>query len=303
MDRIVIVIKSTRLDDLIKKHFTIGAVTFHLESIDSSIEPYIIEDATYKNALELITSQIPGEIPTAMVEREQLPTFLFRPTDFIIACGPDGLFVNLAQYVGDQLVLTINPDRSSVAGVLMLFNPAHVTEMIKKVKSNTCKVEALPMIKATVDNDKVLWGLNDILVGRNDHISCRYEIAYAGQNENQSSSGILISTGIGSTGWIQSIQNMLYGLTGNRSSRISNPPGATSQELLFVVREPFLSPNTGVSIVTGRIVPGRPLVITSQMPKGGCIFSDGITEKAIRWNAGSQVKITIGERSINRIVG
>src|SRR3990167_5092560 len=130
LDRIVIVKKSTRLEDLIKKHLTLGTVEFYLDSIDSSIEPYKIEDATYKDSLALIHHQIPGEIPTVEIERENLPNFLFRQNDFIIACGPDGLFVNLSQYLEGQSVLTINPDRNTVAGVLMLFDPEKVGEMI-----------------------------------------------------------------------------------------------------------------------------------------------------------------------------
>jgi hypothetical protein len=38
------------------------------------------------------------------------------------------------------------------------------------------------------------------------------------------------------------------------------------------------------------------------MPTGGYIFSDGITEKAIGWNAGDKVVITVGERFVNRII-
>ena len=36
--------------------------------------------------------------------------------------------------------------------------------------------------------------------------------------------------------------------------------------------------------------------------KGGYLFTDGVVEKALEWNAGTSITITIGERSVSRIV-
>jgi hypothetical protein len=45
------------------------------------------------------------------------------------------------------------------------------------------------------------------------------------------------------------------------------------------------------------------LVVTSEMPEGGRIFSDGIVERALDWNAGSKVTVTVGDRYIRRVAG
>lgn len=302
MDRVVIVTKHTRLEELVRKHLNEGTARFVLESQGQSIVPYEEEDAAYRAALSEIQANVPSDLPMTWVERDDLPNFLFRDKDLVVACGPDGLFANLAKYLGDQPVLTVNPDPRTVAGVLMLFPPSAVGDMIAKAQEGKYLIERLPFVKAAFSDGRVLWGINDIFIGRKDHVSARYELSFASQREHHSSSGILVSTGVGSTGWMRSVATMLEGLTRESApTKLSRLPDATSNELVFVVREPFPSPSTGTRLVTGRVAPGMPLSVTSEMPTGGFIFSDGIVEKAVEWNAGTTVTITVGDRYVQRI--
>jgi hypothetical protein len=238
------------------------------------------------------------------VRREELPHFLFRDNDLIIACGPDGLFANVAKYVGDQPIITVNPDPQTVAGQLMLFSPREVGGIVARVLAGEHQVERLPFVKAAFDDDRVVWGINDIFLGRSDQVSARYAITFAGRSETQSSSGIIVSTGVGSTGWMCSLVTMVKALTGDgEAHRLAKLPAAASNELVFAVREPFPSPVTGTTIVSGSIVPGRPLVVRSEMPEGGRIFSDGIVERAVDWDAGSKVTVSVGDRTVQRVIG
>jgi NAD kinase len=303
MDRVVIVAKHSRLEELVLQHLTEGAARFVLESRGQSIDSYKEEDAAYKAALSEVRRQIPNDLPVTSVTRENLPNFLFREKDLIVVCGPDGLFANLAKYIGDQPVLTVNPDPKTVAGVLMLFPPNAVAGVIAQVENGTCRFESLPFVKASINDDRVVWGINDIFIGRKDHASARYRLSFNNYMERQSSSGIIVSTGVGSTGWMRSIAAMVSGLTREgTANKLSTLPSATSNELVFVVREPFPSPNTGTDLVTGRVIPGQPLIVNSEMPAGGYIFSDGVIEKAVEWNAGSRVVVSVGDRHIKRIV-
>jgi hypothetical protein len=303
VDRIVIVSKPTRLDELVRQHLTLGAAQFALESREQSVERYAAEDRAQRDALAEIRRQIPNDIPVTSVAREDLPSFLFRDKDLVIVCGPDGLFVNTAKYVADQPVLTVNPDPRTVAGVLMLFPPHAVGDAITKIAAGHHRTERLPFIKATVDDDVVVWAVNDVFLGRRDQISARYTLSFAESVERQSSSGVIVSSGVGATGWLRSIAAMAGGLNGVKSPRLlASLPRATSTELVFVVREAFPSPDTGTAIVSGRVRPDTPLTLISEMPDGGCVFSDGIVEKAVEWPAGSRVTITVGDRYVTRIV-
>jgi len=301
--RVVLVIKKTRLDDLILEHQTESTVAFLLQSSGASIEVYKEEDIAYKNALDQIRKQIPNELPLRTITRDELPNFMFGEKDLIVVCGPDGLFANVAKYVQNQLVLTVNPDPRNVAGVLMLFSPNQVGGIITSIQKGAHSVESLPFVKAAISDDKVLWGINDIFIGRKDQISARYVVSFNGRTEHQSSSGILVSTGIGSTGWMKSFQTMIDGIVGRRGGhKLSSLPASDDTELTFLVVAPFPSPNTGVSLVTDRIVPGQPLIVSSEMPTGGYIFSDGVTEEAIPWNAGYTVVVSVGDRYVQRII-
>jgi NAD kinase len=303
MDRIVIVTKPTRLEELIRQHMTEGAARFALESREQSIEKYQEEDAAYKAALSLVCKSIPNDLPGATVYREDLPNFLFRDKDLILVSGPDGLFVNLAKYINDQPVLSINPDPRTVAGVLMLFRPDEIGEMIGRVQAGKHNIEKLPLLKATIDDDRIIWAVNDLFIGRKDHVSALYELSFDGRHEHQSSSGIIVSTGVGSTGWIRSVATMITALSRDKEAgKLASLPKATSNELVYVVREPFPSPKTGALLITGRVIPGKPLEVISEMPNGGYVFSDGVVERAVEWNAGSRVIVTIGDRYVNRII-
>ncbi|HWP61350.1 MAG TPA: hypothetical protein VN495_01995 [Candidatus Paceibacterota bacterium] len=302
MDRLVIVTKETRLEELVRQHMTEGAARFVLESRGQSIDAYRQEDAAYRAALVDLRRQIPGDLPTATVDRNRLPNFLFRDNDVIVVCGPDGLFVNTAKYVRDQPIICINPDPRTIAGVLMRFSPGMLGGLIASIRAGEHMTERLPFIKATIDDDRTLWGVNDVFIGRKDQISARYALSFEGDEEHQSSSGIIVATGVGSTGWMHAVRTMIQGVTGGRPHKLSHPPSPTEDELEFIVREPFPSPTTGIEIITGRITPEEPLTVVSEMPNGGYIFSDGVVEKALEWKAGSTVEISVGERYVQRIV-
>lgn len=303
MDRVVIVTKPTRLEELVDEHMNEGVAAFVLDSHGQSIAPYQEEDLRYRRALDTVRQQIPNDLMTATLPRNEIPQFLFRETDLVIPCGPDGLFVNVAQYVDRQLVLGVNPDPATVTGALMTFAPYQVRNVIERIRKGEYGVEALPFAKAVIDNDRTVWGLNDLFIGRSDQVSARYKVTLGMRSEHQSSSGVIVSTGVGSSGWMRAIQAMFEGLSDEvgTSYALSRLPSPVEPELVFVVREPFPTPTTGVSLVTGRVIPGAALELVCEMSKGGVIFSDGIVERAVPWGAGSTVVITVGDRTLRRI--
>src|SRR6185369_10548358 len=121
----------------------------------------------------------------------------------------------------------------------------------------------------------------------------RYQIRHRDREEQQSSSGIIVSTGAGSTGWLRSI---LTGAAGVVQSFVGNPRVAAVKEryqfdyearrLVFSVREPFISRASGAEIVFGQIEEGEQLSLISQMPLGGVIFSDGIEQDYLEFSSG-----------------
>ncbi len=117
--------------------------------------------------------------------------------------------------------------------------------------------------------------------------------------EQQSSSGVIVSTGLGSTGWLASIYTGAMGLLG---SSASTETGAVrsfdweSPRLCFAVREPYPSRATGTDLVTGWVEEQTTLKITSAMPTDGVIFSDGMEHDYLAFDSGFAATVSVAEK-------
>ena len=61
------------------------------------------------------------------------------------------------------------------------------------------------MAAARLDDGQELLALNEVFVGHASHQSARYTLALGERAERQSSSGLIVATGTGATGWAASI--------------------------------------------------------------------------------------------------
>jgi hypothetical protein len=304
IDRIVVVVRPTRYEELLEKYHTAGAARFELESKGGDIAPYLREHETCLNALQNVLKQLPRDLPVCMALRKELPYFLFRPTDMVIVCGPDGLLVNTARFLENQPVLGVNLDPAANAGVLTSCLPSDVRAAVAAALSGACRVQALPFVRATSEEGATLWGLNEIFAGRLDHVSARYRIRFEGAEESQVSSGVITASGVGCGGWMRSIAAMIQALCPEAAlsgHRLTQLPLFTDKQAVFAVREPFPSLHGQASLVTGRLQAHSKLELISEMPDGGVILSDGLVERAVNWPAGTSVTITVGERTLNHI--
>jgi hypothetical protein len=58
-----------------------------------------------------------------------------------------------------------------------------------------------------------LLAFNDLYLGARTHVSARYTLRYGERADSQSSSGIIVSTGAGLSGWLSSVFTLAQGLT------------------------------------------------------------------------------------------
>lgn len=143
--------------------------------------------------------------------------------------------------------------------------------------------------------DKML-AVNDVFIGPRTHTSARYEISVGKETEQQSSSGVIVSTGLGSTGWFKSILAGANGIAKQTlHENLNNGFAWDSTELYYTVREPFPSAVTKTNLVFGKITSNTTFSITSKMAENGVIFSDGMEHDPIEFNAGTTVKISLSQ--------
>jgi hypothetical protein len=201
--------------------------------------------------------------------------------------------------------VAVNPDRERFDGILLPFSPEQTKEMVEKVARQQYRVRPVTLAEARTNDGQRLLAFNDLFIGAQSHVSARYRIKWAGASEPQSSSGILISTGAGSTGWMSSVFNMTAGVEALLGGRKMKPVYFPWEDrrLLFVVREPFVSKHSKADVVAGWIEASHKLELESQMPSGGVIFSDGMEADYVAFNSGTQVTVGAAAEAAQLVVG
>ncbi len=257
---------------------------------------YEAEHEIFHSVLDEVLHEASTLLKTKVVDREFLPSYIFTDKDLVIVIGQDGLVANTAKYVNGLPIIAINPDPGRFDGVLLPFREVDALAAIEAVLSGAYRYTDVTMARASLEDGQTLLAFNDLFIGIRTHGSARYRITYAGDSENHSSSGIIVSTGAGSTGWLSSVYNMAKGI--NRflagSEVISvEPVPRDRRELVFVVREPFASRTSQANLSCGVIGPGSELVIESYMPEDGVIFSDGVFTDYIAFNSGAIATVSV----------
>ncbi|MEL7569175.1 MAG: sugar kinase [Eubacteriaceae bacterium] len=300
-NKIVLVKKKTRLEELIVRYNTVDQAKFYIEHLGSDFSDYLFEDEQYKKAIKHAYSQVENLGKVHIVEREYISNFMFGESDIVIAIGQDGLVANTLKYLSCQTLIGVNPDPSRWDGVLLPFSVKDLKAVVMDVFKKKRVIKEVTMAKVTLNDGQTLYAVNDFFIGQKTHTSSRYNINFGGKSEDQSSSGIIVSTGLGSTGWLKSV----FIGSANIASRISDnnikirddwKMDWGSDYLYFSVREPFLSKTSKTDLVFGMVTKSNPLKILSYMPENGVIFSDGVESDFITFNSGFSADISVAEK-------
>ncbi|QXE17746.1 sugar kinase [Clostridium sp. 001] len=306
-NKIVIIKRKTGLEELIARYNTIEQAKFYIEHLGSDFSDYITEDKIYKQAVSKAQSQLEELGRTQIVDRDFIPNFIFGGNDLVVVIGQDGLVANTLKYLSNQLLIGVNPDPSRWDGVLLPFKVDDLKLVVKDVFNVKRQVKEVSMAKAALNDGQSIYAVNDLFIGQKSHVSARYNIKLGKDEEHQSSSGVIVSTGLGSTGWLKSILTGATNIINNTSNldlkiKQKNNPAWDIDYLYFSVREPFPSRTTKADIVFGKVKKGSQLKISSQMPENGVIFSDGIESDYLKFNSGIEATITLAEKKGHLVI-
>lgn len=300
--RIVLVTRRTRLEDLVAKLNTVEQARFYVEHMGADFADYEAEHARYQQAVGRAEAALRAHGRVQRLERGLLPNFLFPPDCIAVVVGQDGLVANTLKYLDGQPVLGVNPDPGRWDGVLLPFVVDDLGKVLPEAQAGRRPTRSVTMARVALSDGQELHAVNDLFIGPRSHVSARYMIELDERSETHSSSGIIVSTGMGSTGWFRSL------VTG--AMAMAGPAGAEELEALqragfpwesgylyFTVREPFPSRSSQAELVFGRIDAGQSLRLTSAMPDYGVIFSDGIESDFLEFNSGMQATVGVSPRS------
>ena len=291
-DRIVVVTRRTRLEELIARFNTRGQARFYIEHSaqgTGDFGEYEREHDTYERAVALVHRATEVGVPRHVIDRDLAPTYTFGEHDVVVAVGQDGLVANVAKYTLERPLIGVNPDPERFDGVLLPFLADGCAGAVASVLDCRASVRRVTLAEARLDDGQRLLAFNDLFIGARSHVSARYVLARGSARESQSSSGVLVATGAGSTGWISSVFNMAAGVTTLAGGTCGRPIRLEwdDRRLLFAVREPFVSRHSTAEQIAGILEANETLRLQSMMPVDGVIFSDGIESDFLRFDAGA----------------
>jgi NAD kinase len=298
--KLVLVTRPTRLQELVAKHQTVSQAQFYVEHLGGDFGDYQREHAAYMDARRVVGEVLERHGRWQALDRRFLTNFLFAPDDIVLALGQDGLVANTMKYLDGQPLVGLNPEPARYDGILLPFGAGDLAKLLPDLLADRRPVREVTMAKATLTDKQVLYAVNDLFIGPRTHTSARYELRYGAFEEVQSSSGIIVSTGLGSTAWMRSVITGSAAIANAMAHREEapdyDPLPWEADNLRFAVREPFPSKTTQAGIAYGEIGRDETLELRSLMPENGVIFSDGIEADHLDFNAGTQAVIGLAER-------
>jgi NAD kinase len=327
--RIVIVTRETRMDDLLKRWATRGQVLHRFRAAraaaavqvndmamaaavqasktDEDFEELMEEDRVYRGSVgQLSRGELDFGMPVQVLDREYVPTYDFSMCSVVVVVGQDGLVANTAKYAGGTPIVGVNPDPSRFDGVLLPFRVEEARGAVTEALNGRARVRPVTMAQATLHDGQSMLAFNDFFIGVRTHVSARYQIRFEGREEQHSSSGMIVSTGAGSTGWMSSVFNGASGIAASLGAPA--PPNWRAQlaweerRLLWAVREPFISRMSQATMVAGQLEEGEQLELESLTPENGVIFSDGIESDFLDFNGGTIARIGVAAQQAQLVV-
>lgn len=287
--RVVIVTRRTEYDEMLATHGTRGQAAFFLSTRDRDIAELEERHRMTQQAIETAVASIPVDWRRGTVERSDVSRFMFSPDDVVLVVGQDGLVANVAKYLDGQPVIGIDPEPGRNAGVLVTHAARDVSDLLRAAD----QVAEHTMVEARLDDGQHLLALNEIFVGHPSHQTARYDLhAPDGSGEAQASSGVIVATGTGATGWCRSVAL-------ERHSRLALP-SPSEPRLAWFVREAWPSPATGTTMTEGDLV-GADLALTIKSDRL-VAFGDGVEGDALMLTWGQTIRVGRAAKAL-RLVG
>jgi len=213
----------------------------------------------------------------------------FNGFDFVVAIGGDGTALSASHYLVGRPLLAVNSNPKNSEGALTTISVDVLDKKLKDIKEGNYEVEKLERIEVSINGRKQdILALNEVFIANEKaYLSSKYHIKFKGGGskveEDQISSGLIFSTGSGSTAWFKSAGGQ--------------PFGVGEKCIKMLVREPYIRKILRFSILEKTIHEEDSIIV---VPHTNAVLAiDSIRE--IKLNKDDKVKIKISRKPLLRI--
>jgi NAD kinase len=165
-NKIVLVVRPTRLDDLVVRHNTIQQAQFYIEHLGADFSDYLAEHRRYHEAVRATDAVLRDLGRVQRLQRQFLANFIFGPDDTVVVLGQDGLVANTLKYLDGQHVVGVNPDPARWDGVLLPFTIDDLRHVMPQELRRERAVKTVTMAKGALNNGQTLHAVNDLFIGQ-----------------------------------------------------------------------------------------------------------------------------------------
>lgn len=242
----------------------------------------------HRQALAEIRKILAGyKVKAYFCKRSNFDKGQIKKSNLVLSVGGDGTLLRAASKAKDKLILGINSNSKKSEGALCVVKSADLKVKLKRVIKGDFLVENFAKARVFLKKSgKSYSALNEIYFGSAfSYHTSRYSLKFGKIKEEQKSSGVVISTGLGSTAWYRSIAKESF--------------DPKLKELRFVVRDPYQGKLSQVNLLRGKISGRKKLYLKPNMIKP-IVAIDSISE--IPLNSKDEVQVSISPEPARLII-
>lgn len=223
-----------------------------------------------------------------IIGRDEISIDLLKKAAVVVSIGGDNHFQWVADHIrGDIPVIGVNSDPERSNGTLLSFSDHEFLSFLPDLLKGNYIFKAWTRLDVDLDGVKLTPVTGELFVGQQmRELMSRHSLKLHETQIEQKSSGLLITTGAGSTGWY------------NNAIRSIFPDGLSfaPEEVYarFALTEIAASTkNEFPPLSEGVLLPGEELEITSLNREGGIVSSDSLFKEP--FERGSILKVKIAD--------
>jgi len=255
---------------------------------NEGINPKLILES--HNRQKEIQKKFEAKFPGRIIFRNFFTKAHADDADLVIALGGDNHFTFVSHLLDKTPILGINSDPLKSEGSMLTADATDFDKILTALENNDFKVENWTRLNLEI-NGKLMSrsATSEIFIGHKNRMKMsHYHIRHGEHDEFQKCSGLVISTGAGSTGWYNSASRYLFP---NGDSFDRTKPLAK-----FIATEPYRGRLSGNKLLHGELINGDVLEITSAHRDGGIVAIDSV--KFHDFSRDKKLKISISNDSL-----